>query len=151
VVIAIISTLISSVALAGVAISLLLQARQVRITQLQVSRAAQLELIKMALDNPTMASAAVGISNPDSYAKYVFLNWQFKHFELGYEIKTMSAENVRQSVAQLFENETPREWWSLARQSYEEGPVSRRGKQFFAIVDGEFRRLTESPSSTSDP
>lgn len=97
----------------------------------------------MALDNPAMASVALGISDPDLYVKQVFLNWQLKYLELAYEINAVSAEAIRRNAAILFEAETPREWWSWSRQSYEDDTISRRAKQFFAIVDGEFQRLRQ--------
>jgi Family of unknown function (DUF6082) len=101
--------------------------------------------MKMALDNPGMASAALGISDSDLYVKQVFLNWHFKYLELAYEIDTLSAETVRQVAASLFEAEAPRDWWSWSRHDYEDATISRRSKQFFAIVDAEFQRTRQEP------
>ena len=61
--IAIISTLISSIALVGVAVSLVLQARQLRASQIQASRATQVELIKVSIDSRELIS---DIFNQDS-------------------------------------------------------------------------------------
>jgi hypothetical protein len=99
--------------------------------------------MKMALDNPAMASAALGVADQDLYVKQVFLNWHLKYLELAYEINVVSAETIRRGAANLFEAETPREWWSWSRQTYEDETISRRAKQFFAIVDGEFQRLRQ--------
>jgi hypothetical protein len=54
--IAIVSTLISSVALLGVAISLFLQARQLRASQIQTARASQMELMRSALEHPDLVA-----------------------------------------------------------------------------------------------
>ncbi|MEU9479526.1 DUF6082 family protein [Streptomyces sp. NPDC048191] len=70
--IAIISELISSIALIGVFITLLLESRQLRTSQLQASRVIQAELTRLAMDYPDIASAmGFGISSED-YRKYAF-------------------------------------------------------------------------------
>lgn len=96
-----------------------------------------------------MATATLGISDPDLFVKQTFLNWHIKYLELSYEINVISASAVRQVAKQLFEAQTPREWWLWNRQTYESDTMTRRTKQFFAIVDGEFQRL--NVRSTSAP
>src|SRR5690348_1659216 len=123
---AIISTMISSLALAAVALSLLLQARQLRTNQLQVSRTAQLELMKIALDNPSMAAEALGISDPETYVKEVFINWHFVHFFMAYEVGQISETTLRSALRSLFQNEHPYKWWSWSRKDWQEGNKSRR-------------------------
>jgi hypothetical protein len=150
-IIAIISTLISSIALAGVAISLLLQSRQLRISQLQAANSAQLELIKMALDNPSMASEVLGVPDSDLYAKQVFLNWHIKYLELGYEINAISATGVRQAAEHILATQTALEWWSWNRQLYLGDTTTRRTKQFFAIIDAEFQHLKTASASSASP
>jgi hypothetical protein len=92
--IAIISTLISSIALVGVVVSLLLQARQIRVSQLQASRSAQAEMLKVAIEDPEVASAALGRSDVDVFAREIFLNLQMKTLELHYLLKLYPAANV---------------------------------------------------------
>ena len=149
--IAVISALISSIALVGVAISLLLQARQVKISRLQAVRAAQLELMKMALDNPAMAADALGISDPDLYVKQVFLNWHIMYLQLGFEVDVFSPGVIQQTAAGLFEGRAAREWWEWNRRSYGTSPMPRRVKQFFEIVDEEFQRHEAPPNPPSGP
>jgi hypothetical protein len=149
--IALLSTLISSVALAGVAISLLLQARQLRTSQLQATRTTQLELMKMALDNPDIAAAALGYGDPETLVKRVFMNWHFQFLQFGFENNTISALSLRFSIAELFETEDTRNWWLWARRSYEIAATTRREKEFFAIADQEFQRAsqTSAPSESA--
>jgi hypothetical protein len=148
--IAVISIVISSVALAGVAVSLLFQARQLKVSQLQATWAAQLELMKMALDNPAVATNALGIADPEIYTSQVFLNWHIKYLELGYEIKAISALGVREAAKELFGGQFARDWWSWNRQSYESATTTtQRTKQFFTIIDAEYQRLKTTPISSN--
>jgi Family of unknown function (DUF6082) len=146
--IAIISLIISCVALGGVAAGLMLQARQVRVSQIQTVRSAQLELIKLALEYPIMASAAAGVSDPDLFSQASYLNWQMKYFEMGYETGYFSDSAVRRIAVILFEVEIPRNWWAGGREMWASQCPTKRARQFFALVDAEFQRYN-SPDSSS--
>jgi Family of unknown function (DUF6082) len=67
--ISIIATLISSVAPAGVAVSLLLQARQLRASQLQALRELHTELIKMGMDHPILRSTLESDIGPEELSQ----------------------------------------------------------------------------------
>jgi Family of unknown function (DUF6082) len=136
--IAIISTLISSIALVAVAISLFLQSRQLRASQLQAARTTQAELIKLAVDNPKLISEALGHADPDSYVRGVFVNWAFKSLELGYSMKAFSAESVGVQASRLFDAKYPREWWMSARDIYAIEAATKRERQFLIIVNKAF-------------
>ena len=58
----IIATIISSIALIGVAASLLLQNRQLRASQVQVVREMHLELIRTAIENPEQSGHRISPS-----------------------------------------------------------------------------------------
>jgi Family of unknown function (DUF6082) len=146
-IIAIISTLISSIALLGVALSLLLQARQLRTNQIQVARAAHLELIKMALDNPSMAAEALGIDDSEKFVKEVFINWHFQYLLMSYEINQISKPDLGHVIRTLFKAERVRTWWSWSREDWKLA-ATRREKEFFAIVDGEFQHAKQIAETT---
>lgn len=150
-VIALISTLISSIALVAVAISLLLQGRQLRISQLEASRVAQSALIQMGLANPSLAAGVFGFSDGEWLAKAALANWQVKTWEMSYLIKAMSAKSVKVQAGELFASDFPREWWSRVRELYGFDATTKREREFFAIVDTEFetkqRQVKLPPSS----
>src|SRR5262249_36755989 len=118
VVISLISILISSIALVGVAISLLMQNRQLRISQIQATRATQAALVQIGLNNLTLAAEAFGFSDVDWLGKSALVNWQVRHWEASHSIKTMSDESVQVEAAALFASEFAREWWPRAREAY---------------------------------
>jgi hypothetical protein len=157
--IAVLSTLISSIALVGVAVSLLLQARQLRTNQVQVTRTAQQELMKFCIENPALATQALGISNPEIYVKQVILNWHVSYLSMGYDVKTITESSLRFALReQIFRTKDSLSWWEMAQQSYHDWVISGRDKKFVAILEEEFQRASQmmrpgttspAPSSTS--
>lgn len=147
-VLAIISTLISSIALLGVVVSLLLQARQLRVSQLQASRAAQLELVKMAMDNPKMAGSLYGYNDPETYSRWVYLNWLLRYYELSYQMRDMTKASLKREAEALFKTEDSRNWWLMARGAYEVAATTRRAREFFVMVDVEFQRAMRPAETT---
>jgi hypothetical protein len=147
-IIAILSTLVSSIALVGVAISLLLQARQLRANQVQVTYASQLELLKLGLDNPSIITElGMGYGGTEDLVKSIYLNWYITHLAISFDTGIMNKPNLEGSLKGLFAVEDSRRWWADARQSYRNDTSSRRRKAFFAIVDGQFQQASRVPEA----
>jgi Family of unknown function (DUF6082) len=145
--IALFSILISSVALMGVAVGLILQAQQLRAGRIQASAASQVQLMKFALDNPAAALELMGNDDPEAFAQEVILNWHINHLLMSYNNKTLSEAHLRRLVRSLFAAENSRNWWTIAGASYNDDATSRREKRFFAIVDAEFQQAGKMPAS----
>jgi hypothetical protein len=64
-----IATLISSVALVGVAIGLTIQARQLQASQLTAVRSLHVDFIKLAMEDPSIAAAMEGDIDPEEVPK----------------------------------------------------------------------------------
>jgi hypothetical protein len=141
-ILAIVSTLISSVALVGVAASLVIQTRQLRTSQLQATRAAQAEVVRISLENPRLFvhDARTGADRADLYALHAYTNLIFKYLELGFEIGVVSEPSVRAQVAVLFESAYRRRWWASARRTYAIEAATRRERRFAQIVENEFEK-----------
>lgn len=129
-------------ALLGVAYGLVLQAGQLNANQLQISRVMQLEAIKLAIDNPELRAVSIDPSDPDLKKKIgLFLNFRLKRMELSYSVKAVSAASVRLQARLIFGEGYPLEWWETVRDIYATEAATRRERQFFSIVDGEFMRI----------
>jgi Family of unknown function (DUF6082) len=146
--IAVISTLISSIALVAVAASLLIQARQLRASQLQAARTAQFDFMKMQFDNPELASVVFG---NQFRAEVSLMNWYVKYMELSYLLKTISKESIIIQAALLFSGKYAREWWNLARDVYKAEAAGRLEREFFAILDGAYEKAVQGGASIADP
>ncbi len=140
-IIAVISALISSIALVGVVASLLLQARQLRASQLQASRSTQFDLVKLLLDRPELAETILGDASPND----MIVNSYLKYFELSYLMRVASRESVQHQLTGLFTASYPREWWATHRETYkiEAESAGKLELDFFTISDEAFRRATQ--------
>jgi hypothetical protein len=138
--ISLISIIISFVALAGVAVSLFMQNRQLRISQIQATRATQATLMQIGLNNLPLAAEAFGFPDPDWLGKATLVNWQVQHWHSSHLIKAMSDEDLRLQAAGLFASEFAREWWVYARESERAATKTKVEKRFFQIMDTEFDR-----------
>jgi hypothetical protein len=139
--IAIVSTLISSVALLGVATGLFLQARQLRTNQTQAARASQIELMRLAIENPDLVAKSLGVEDPDAFIKNTVRNWYLGHLSTSYDIRTLAKPHLKRLIAELFASEESRLWWELVRSSYGADVTSRRQREFVTMVNEEFEQV----------
>jgi hypothetical protein len=151
-IIAIISASISSAALVGVVIGLLLQARQLRIGNLQTYRASHAELIRMNVDHPELWAdpADLVAQRPEQVQRYSLLNWQLRHLELGYLLGEIREASLRRSLSGVFAVPLRREWWNIVREANNVNAHSRCKRRFFEIVDAECQRAVESATRAVD-
>jgi hypothetical protein len=134
------STLISSIALVGVALSLYLQGGQLRSSQTQATTAAHIELMKFGLQYPAVAGDLVGVKNPDEFVRGVALNWHVSFLQESYSNKTITDKHLRSIAGLIFSTDFARNWWTMVGNSYSDAATSRREKRFFTIVNEEFQR-----------
>lgn len=147
--IAILSTLISSIALVGVVISLLLQARQLRASRVEAAHNSQIDMIKFAIENPSLVAEMEGVPNDEALVKDVVRNWYITNLWMSYDIGTVSKVGLQERVAIIFSVDEARKWWERAARGYELSAVSKREKEFFIIVNGECQRLNQLHASSA--
>ena len=150
-ILSVIATITSSIALIGVAVGLILQARQLRADQLQTMRALQLELIRMAIDKPELgldSFLAKDVDRKDSSRVY-YLNLWVKYLEMNYSFGTASKASIGLQMARMFESEFPRIWWTVSRDTYKVEAETKSQREFFTIVDGEFQSAMRAFKSSN--
>jgi hypothetical protein len=145
--IAVLSTLISSVALIGVVVSLFLQARQLRANQIQIARASQVELLKFYFENTSMVADWLQVKDVKQFDTEVLANWYVTHLSLTYENRAVSKAYLKNMAAALFASESSRVWWAAHGDTYSAAATSRRDKDFFTILDLEFQRASHVPEA----
>ncbi|MEJ3742830.1 DUF6082 family protein [Actinomycetes bacterium KLBMP 9797] len=134
------SAMLSSIALFGVAASLLMQRRQNRMTQLYSFKQQHLELVKLALDNPEFlyVDGAEAASDPENRLK-VYANLLVSHWAMAWDLGMISIPTLRANAARLLRHRIARQWWQAWRFSY---LTSKSRKRFVDIVDEEHGRAT---------
>lgn len=139
------STLISATALAGVAVSLLLQGRQTRAAEALSMRQEHRELVRLAIDDPGLQPCWGGTGasrhTGDSYTNLIVSFWW-----ASYDIGFRGDADMRGVLRTFFEGEQPRRWWDeygrdrwmLSRTSgrFRNG----RYRRFVRFVEDEYQR-----------
>ncbi len=149
--VSIISTLISSVALVGVAIGLVVQTRQLSITQRQALRASHAELVRLGVEYPDAwvdATDPPPFADPVSFRRAAILNWQVNHLQLAYVTRQLSDEGLRDNFDRIFVSEFRRDWWRVARRGYLADSNSRRDGRFISIADEEHHKAAQRTLAT---
>ncbi len=152
-----ISALASSLALVGVAISLLHQARAGHTSREQAIRSLQQQLIKMEMDDPTLMTAIGapwGLPIPAESARirdHLYIHMWATVWAGNYVVGELNAAAVR-GVArlELFSSKAGRAYWTAVREralSTNEGKYLR----FARIVDEEYQKVIASNVPVADP
>jgi len=126
--------------LAGIAISLLLQALQLHAAQLQTVRSAHLELIKLLIEHPALAEKGLSPSEKYSLAQRAYFNWRTKYLELGYSLGVISSLSIHTQAAEMFDVRDFYDWWGQVRLIYETEATSKSEREFYTAIDEEFAR-----------
>jgi len=152
-----ISALASSLALVGVAISLLHQARAGHTAREQAIRSLQQQLIKMEMDDPTLMTAIGapwGLPIPAESARirdHLYIHMWATFWAGNYAVGELNAAAVR-GVArlELFSSKAGRAYWAAVR---ERALSTNDGKylRFARIVDDEYQKVIASNVPVADP
>src|SRR6266567_5312149 len=152
-----ISALVSSLALAGVVISLLYQARAGHTAREQTIRTLQQQLIMMQMEDPTLMTAMGapwGLPIPAESAKireHLYIHMWTSFWAGNYVVGEITAPTVRKMArGELFNSRAGRTYWAAIRDnvlSTNEG----RYWHFARIVDEEYQKVVASKVPVADP
>jgi len=152
-----ISMLVSSLALVGVAISLLHQARAGHTAREQAIRSLQQQLIKMEMDDPILMTAIGtpwGLPIPAESARirdHLYIHMWATFWAGNYVVGELSAAAVRGVArSELFSSNAGRAYWAAVR---ERALNTNEGKylRFARIVDEEYQKIIASDVRVVDP
>jgi hypothetical protein len=119
-----VSALITALALGGVVISLLYQARDVNAARSQAIRTFQFELLRMELEDADLmwaSGAPWGTTAAADYRRlrqHIFVHMWLSFWESQFLLKEMSSKSVRGAARELFNGEAAREYWENARAAW---------------------------------
>jgi hypothetical protein len=135
------SALLAGLATGGVAVSLLLQTRQLQVGQIQGMRNMQLELMRMLLDDPILASVSPKSHDipREQWRQEIYLNLLFKYLEMGYATNYVGEDGVRSHLREQFDVKSARLYWERAGPLWEQNATSKHRRRFFELVEVEYR------------
>lgn len=150
------ATLLSTVALLGVAYSLRLQAKQTALSQGQAIRQFQFELLRLGMSDPLYAAvlstdAGVGETH-DNFRQHVYITQWFRYLQFSYLSAEMTETTLEHALERgLFSIPANRAWWINARKAWiseAEGGRDPKVDRFIATVDRAFVSATPPVNPT---
>jgi hypothetical protein len=152
-----VSALLSSLALFGVVISLLYQARANRIAYEQTFRTFQLDLLKMELEDPSLMTATGapwGFPIPSDFMslrQFVYVQMWLSSFAGRYVIGELSDATARDIVAnEVFRSSAGRSYWAATGQSQLKTSKGRLHR-FCRLLDDEYKKALSSNIPIANP
>ncbi|MCZ0991608.1 DUF6082 family protein [Streptomyces diastatochromogenes] len=155
------SAIVSTLALAGVAVSLIVQNRQARAEQIQGIRTYYLELVRLELDDMALFQPVWGhtdIVEPEKQKRHVYSDLMMNYAWMGFEIGMIPESLLRDMLSGMFTGEAGRDYWGRAQTSWIAGSSgSRIGRRFVTVVGEEHARAVaagppaHSPRAPSPP
>lgn len=147
------AAVISTIALIGVAASLVLQSRGNIVSREQTIRTMHTELLKMAMADPLYARAWGPFFASDDFddaREHMYVNLIISSWKSRWETGGSVEQELRSSMHTLFSGAAGRRFWAIARDVRMDAPATRREAQFNQILDEEYRRAAASPAMPPD-
>jgi len=144
------SALLAVIALLGVAVSLLMQAREARASRQYTLRSIHTELLRMAMDDPLYRRAwgpFFASDDHDAQREFMYVNLIIANYQMSYELKTYSERLLRDSAYHLLSGEAGQRFWAAGRERRLHTSSSRRERRFHQILDEEYQRALRSPAT----
>jgi len=134
------SALLSGIALSGIAVSLLLQWRQLRSSLLYSIKQRHFELVKLTLDDPRFlyVDGTEVAADPEARLK-VYGNLLVNHWALTWDLGFMDEAALRENARRFFRSATARAWWTTWGRSY---LGVRHRRRFVEALTDECERAT---------
>nr|WP_275548865.1 DUF6082 family protein [Streptomonospora sp. PA3] len=142
------SALLAGLALLGVVATLVLQARETRISRELALRDSNSELLRMAMESPEYArcwGANLPMTDPAAQRQSMYTNMIISQWEMAYDSRAIGDEHVRALAGNLFAGRVGWEFWGRVRAVRLRTADTRRARRFHRILDEEFQRAAEPP------
>jgi Family of unknown function (DUF6082) len=139
--------------LAGVALSLIMQARESRANRQQIRRTFHNDLILKSVDDPELLECW-GLTElnltPGERRQFAFTNLIFSFWRMEFETGEMTEAGLRNAAAQVFSGAPARRYWA---DSFFSDPSNFEGKRigetFSAILNDEYMKSASKQDSFS--
>jgi hypothetical protein len=135
-----VSAILSGLAFCGIAGSLVLQWRQVRLGQIMTARERHFELVKLAVEDPDLAFPFQHNLSRSELRRWLVLNLWVAHWAMLWDMGALSLQGLRTEFNLLFQDREGLAWWAERGRAGWQGEVSRRRKAFVAVAEDAYQR-----------
>ncbi|MGC4887221.1 DUF6082 family protein [Micromonospora sp. DT227] len=136
------SAILAALALIGVVVSLIVQAREAKAAREQALRALHTDLLKMAIDDPGLLECWGPIEESTDlrwFRKHVYSNLIVTHWQLMWEVDALSEPHLEVLADQFFAGAAGRRFWAEARGPRMKAETSRRARRFTLVMDRRYQ------------
>lgn len=144
------SAFLSVLALTGVAVSLVFQARETKASREQALRSLHVDLLRMAMDDEVYRRCwgpFFDTDDPDGQRAQMYTNMIVSHWQLMFELNAISEAHLRESAFVVFSGDEGRRFWSGSRAMRAAAADTRRERRFHQILDEEYQRAASAPDA----
>ncbi|AYN41618.1 hypothetical protein D9753_25135 [Streptomyces dangxiongensis] len=133
-----VSALLSGLAVVGVVVSLVLQAREAKAARVQNTRTMHMEFSRLAIENPEYLDCWGG---PDASRtvllrrQHMYVNLVVSHWEMWFELGDLTDHWLASMCDEIFAGEIGRSFWARTREARISTASTRRMKHFNQIID----------------
>lgn len=148
-----VSAIIAAIALAGVVISVVIQSREARAARRTAQRGHQLELLRMAMDDPRYMEVW-GRYLTDSFtaeSQFTYANLIFSFWHAEYMLGEISDLQLRASSANVFASVPGRTYWQHTGTRWRDIYSGRRARRFYEVAEETYQEAIKQPPSTPPP
>ena len=133
-----VSALIAVLALAGVAVTLVFQARETRRAVEEGRRQAMAELLKMAMDDPDLDACWGPVPEGEDRTErrqQLYTNMIVTQWGTAFRAGAMPEARLRAAAGEMFRGEVGRAYWARARRRRLAAPARRADRRFNEILE----------------
>jgi hypothetical protein len=145
-----VSAIIAAVALLGVMVSLVIQAREAKSARQAAQRGHLLDLLRMAMDDPRYMECW-GPYLTDSFTaegQFAYVNLIVAHWHAEYEVGEMADALLKATAASVFASAPGRGYWRNAGTFWRDNYSGRRARRFHRVLEDAYREAIKKPPST---
>ncbi|GAA2392864.1 hypothetical protein Cme02nite_11600 [Catellatospora methionotrophica] len=147
-----VATLIGTLTLGGVAVSLLMQARDNKLNREQARRSFHLNLYAMAFDDPALLECWGEVVPPnyseEEHRQHAYVNQIVSYWSMLHKVDELPEDELRQLATALFKRAPGLRYWHVASPYRRALRGTRRTREFVRIVDDEYQKATASRHDT---
>lgn len=148
------SALLAMFALVGVAVSLVLQAREAKSAREQTLRSLHGELMRMAMEDPLYRAcwgAFFTSDDPDAQRAHMYVNQIINNWLTMWELRGITEAHLRSVASIVLAGPYGRKYWDEVRRLRMKSASGRRERRFYKILDEEYERIRNIPPRPLPP
>jgi hypothetical protein len=136
-----VSAMLSGLAFCGIAGSLLLQWRQVRLAQMMMLRERHFELVKLGLDDSNLRFPSLSEKSEAESRRWIVRNLWVAHWLMLWDMGSLTPPRLRMNFDDIFREDEAVQWWTAYGSFWIDNP-RRHHRTFLAVANEAYRQAT---------